>query len=131
VDSLVLIARLLTVAVFVVSGGAKLADRAGTRRAVADFGVPPPLVRPVAEVLPWTELGAAALILVPATAWWGALVSLLLLASFTAAVSVNLGRGRTPECRCFGQLTSSTVGPRTLIRNAVISIPVFFLVLVA
>ena len=77
------------------------------------------------------ELGAAALVLVPATAWWGALVSLLLLASFTVAVSVNLGHGRTPECRCFGQLTSSTVGPATLIRNAVISIPVFFLVLVA
>ncbi|CAB5068755.1 MAG: hypothetical protein F2934_12550 [Actinobacteria bacterium] len=130
-DSLVLIARLLTVAVFVVSGGAKLADRGGTRRAVADFGVSPSLVRPVSEVLPWMELGAAALVLVPATAWWGALVSLLLLASFTVAVSVNLGRGRTPECRCFGQLTSSTVGPATLIRNAVISIPVFFLVLVA
>ncbi|CAB4815409.1 MAG: hypothetical protein F2873_02420 [Actinobacteria bacterium] len=130
-DSLVLIARLLTVAVFVVSGGAKLADRDGTRRAVADFGVSPSLVRPVSEVLPWMELGAAALVLVPATAWWGALVSLLLLASFTVAVSVNLGRGRTPECRCFGQLTSSTVGPATLIRNAVISIPVFFLVLVA
>ena len=126
-----LIARLLTAGVFVVSGGAKLADRAGTRRAVTDFGVPPRLVRPVAEGLPWAELGAAALVLIPPTAWWGALASLLLLASFTVAVSVNLGRGRTPECRCFGQLASSTVGPGTLIRNAIISLPVLFLVVAA
>ena len=36
----ILFARLLLAAVFVVAGVAKLADREGSRRAVADFGVP-------------------------------------------------------------------------------------------
>ena len=40
-DVALLLARLLLASVFMVAGAAKLADREGSRRALADFGVPP------------------------------------------------------------------------------------------
>ena len=46
------VARVLLAAVFAVAGMAKLADRAGTRRALADFGTPTRVVGPMALVLP-------------------------------------------------------------------------------
>jgi uncharacterized membrane protein YphA (DoxX/SURF4 family) len=42
-DIALLLARLLLASVFIVAGAAKLADREGSRRALADFGVPTPL----------------------------------------------------------------------------------------
>ena len=38
------------------AGVAKLADRAGSRRTVIDFGVPTPLAAPLAILLPLAEL---------------------------------------------------------------------------
>ena len=129
VDTLVLVARLLMAAVFVTAAGSKLFDLAGTRRSVGDFGVPAPLVGPVSVMLPWVELAAVVLLIVPATTWWGGLLALVLLATFTVAVSVNLGSGRTPECRCFGQLAASPVSRLTVLRNVLLSVPAFVVVL--
>ena len=53
-------------AVFGVSGGAKLLDRAGTREAVAGFGLPGRLVGPVATLLAPVELLTAVLLVVAA-----------------------------------------------------------------
>jgi uncharacterized membrane protein YphA (DoxX/SURF4 family) len=39
ISTALLLARLLLAVVFVAAGAAKLADRAGSRQAVADFGV--------------------------------------------------------------------------------------------
>jgi peroxiredoxin len=44
----------------------------------------------------------------------GALALLLL---FVAAIAVNLARGRKPDCRCFGRLSSRPVGWSTVARN--------------
>jgi peroxiredoxin len=55
------------------------------------------------------------------TAWWGALGALVLLSLFVVGISVNLARGRKPECHCFGQLHSAPVGWRTLARNGVLA----------
>ena len=52
---------------------------------------------------------------------WGALGALVLLLLFVAGISVNLARGRTPDCHCFGQLHSAPAGPSTLIRNLVLA----------
>jgi thiol-disulfide isomerase/thioredoxin len=40
---------------------------------------------------------------------------------FSAAIVLNLARGRAPECHCFGQLHSAPAGPRTLARNALLA----------
>ena len=116
-SAILLGARLLLSAVFVVAGITKLADSPGSRQALRDFGVPRPFTGPVAILLPVAELGiAAALIPVP-LAWWGAIGALVLLILFIVGISVNLARGRRPDCHCFGHIASSPVGWTTLIRN--------------
>jgi uncharacterized membrane protein YphA (DoxX/SURF4 family) len=51
-----LIARLVLAAVFVVADMAKLADRAGFREAIAEFGISAWLVGPLVIFLPLAEL---------------------------------------------------------------------------
>src|SRR5436309_13711819 len=99
---LFLSARMLLAVVFVVAGLAKLADRAGARQALRDFGVPTALATPLGLALPLAELAVALALLLAATAWWGALGALGLLGLFCLAIGGNLARGRHPDCRCFG-----------------------------
>jgi peroxiredoxin len=113
----VVTARVLLAAVFVVAGLAKLADRAGSRQAVEDFGVPAVLAAPVAVLLPAAELAVAVAVLPRVSAWWGALGALGLLLLFAAGIAVNLARGHHPDCHCFGQLHSAPAGWPTLLRN--------------
>ena len=40
---------------------------------------------------------------------------------FIVGISINLARGRTPECHCFGQLHSAPAGWKTLARNGVLA----------
>src|SRR5215469_7458654 len=116
-----LIARVLLFVVFLVAGIAKLADLAGSRAALRDFGVPAQLSTSLGTLLPLCELAVAVALLLPATAWWGALGALVLLLLFVAGIGYNLARGRQPECHCFGQLHSAPVGWPTLIRNLVLA----------
>jgi peroxiredoxin/uncharacterized membrane protein YphA (DoxX/SURF4 family) len=120
-DGVLLIARLLLAVVFVVAGLAKLADRAGSRQALLDFGVPARLVAPLAVLLPLAELAVAVALIPTASAWWGALGALALLLLFVAAIGSSLARGRTPDCHCFGQIHSAPVGWSTLIRNLILA----------
>ncbi len=121
-----LAARLLLVLVFATAGVAKLADRAGTRQAIIDFGVPASLAAPVGILLPLTELAVAAALIPSATALWGALGALALLIMFMAGISFNLARGHKPECNCFGQLRSAPVGWETVARNGVFAVVACF-----
>jgi peroxiredoxin len=114
-------ARLLLAVVFLVAGAAKLADRAGSRQGMIDFGLPRPLATPLGLALPLFELAVAIALIPEVSAWWGALGALLLLGVFIAAIAVNLVRGRRPDCRCFGQIHSSPVGWPTLIRNGLLA----------
>jgi thiol-disulfide isomerase/thioredoxin len=109
--------RLVLAAVFAVAGAAKLADRAGTRKAVVEFGAPERLAAPLAGLLPAAELGVAALLLLPGSGFAGRVGALALLLLFSVAVGVSLARGRAPECHCFGQLHSAPASWKTLARN--------------
>jgi peroxiredoxin len=112
---------LLLALVFAVPGAAKLADRRGSRQTLVDFGVPSALAAPLGLLLPLAELAVAATLLPASTAWWGALGALALLSVFIVGISINLARGRTPECHCFGQLHSAPAGWKTLARNGVLA----------
>jgi peroxiredoxin len=114
-------ARILLAGIFTVAGVAKLADRSGSRQAVIDFGVPSALAAPLGLVLPLAELAIAATLLPASTAWWGAVGALALLSVFVVGISINLARGRTPDCHCFGQLHSAPAGWKTLARNGVLA----------
>ena len=52
-----------------------------------------------------------------ASAWWASFVALGLNGIFVSIVGYNLFRGRRPKCHCFGELSSSPIGWRTLVLN--------------
>lgn len=117
-----LAARLLLAAVFATAAATKLAAGAESRAALAGFGVPDRLTRPLVVLLPLAELGtAAALVLGPSTRW-GAFASLVLLLAFSAAIVINLLRGRAPDCVCFGRLHSTPVSWWTAVRNGLLAL---------
>ena len=120
-DALVIASRLLLATVFAVAAVAKLTDREGTREAVEAFGAPDRVAPVLALTLPAVELGVTVLLVFSATALAGTIGALLLLLLFSAAIALNLMRGRAPECHCFGQLHSEPAGPRTLTRNGVLA----------
>jgi peroxiredoxin len=118
VDAFLIIAcSSLLALVFVVAGVSKLADREGSRKAMADFGVPTTLTTPLGVLLPLSELAVAAALIPASTALWGAVGALALLLLFVVGIVINLARGRKPDCHCFGQLHSAPAGWKTLARN--------------
>jgi len=123
-----LITRVLLAGIFAVSGIAKFADRSGSRQALIDFGLPPSLAAPLGLLLPLTELMVAATLIPTSTALWGAVGALALLLIFVVGISVNLVRGRKPDCHCFGQLHSAPAGWKTLARNGALAAVASFIV---
>jgi len=120
--------RLLLALVFLVAGFAKLADPAGSRKSMADFGVPGLLSTPLGIILPLLELAIGISLLSQSAAWPGAVGGLALLLLFIAGISVTLARGLRPDCHCFGQIHSTPIGWKTLTRNAVLAAAAAFLV---
>ncbi len=119
---LLLAARLVLAAVFVVAGLAKLADLPGSRQAMRDFGVPQPLAGLFGSLLPIAELATAVLLIPLATAWYGGLAALALLLLFIVGISLTMARGQAPDCHCFGQLHAEPVGWSTILRNSLLSL---------
>jgi uncharacterized membrane protein YphA (DoxX/SURF4 family)/thiol-disulfide isomerase/thioredoxin len=120
VTSMQLIVVLLRIALSVIFGSAgvtKLLDLSGTREAVKNFGAPQWLAPTLSFVLPIVELAIAVGLLFVFTTWSSALVGLLMLGLFVVAISINLARGQTHDCHCFGQLYSRPLGWPTLVRN--------------
>ncbi len=123
---LLLIARFALAAVFAVAGIAKLADPAGSRKSMSDFGVPQTLAPILAWIFPLAELGCAVALLPSSTAWWGAMGIFGLLVLFVLGMCINLIRGRKPDCHCFGQLHSKPIGWGTVVRNIVLAAVALF-----
>ncbi|HEV7684190.1 MAG TPA: MauE/DoxX family redox-associated membrane protein [Pyrinomonadaceae bacterium] len=122
----IVLLRIALSAIFGVAGITKLIDQRGTRDAVKNFGAPEPLAPALAIALPIVELLIAAGLLVAATTGASALAALLVLGLFVVAIGVNLARGHTHDCHCFGQLYSRPLGWPTLARNAVFAIGAAF-----
>jgi thiol-disulfide isomerase/thioredoxin len=121
VQVIAVLLRLGLALVFLVAGVAKLADRAGSRRALRGFGLPAGWAAPLGVALPAAEIVVAVGLLVPGTAPWAALGALALLLVFVVGIGYNLARGRSPECHCFGRLHSAPAGRGTLVRNLVLA----------
>ena len=94
---ILLMARLVLAGVFGVAGAAKLADPSGSRKSMADFGVPGVLTWPLGLLLPLVELVCAGALLPVTSAWWGASGILALLLLFIVAIGISLVRGRSEE----------------------------------
>lgn len=114
--------RLFLSTVFALAALHKLRDRAGFRLALRGYALLPEPALPVVGVaLPLLELSAvAALLGSPAPAVGvGIAASLLLL--YSAAIGVNLLRGRRDiDCGCGGPAAGRTLGADLLGRNALL-----------
>ncbi len=121
-----LVARLLLAGVFALAGAAKLLDRSGSRRSLADFGVPAALTAPLSIALPLAEVAVALSLLTRSFAAYGAVGAFVLLLLFVGGIAFNLARGRSPDCHCFGQLYSKPIGWPALCRNAALAAVALF-----
>jgi hypothetical protein len=120
-EFILLTLRLLLAAVFGVAAVGKLRAPKQFRDALVTFGVPPAMAGGTAFALLAAEVVTAVLLVSASEARWGAWLGVTLLTVFSVAVAVSLIRGRTPDCRCFGQLTAMPIGAATLVRNAVLA----------
>ena len=120
-DSFALAVQLLLAVVFATAGVGKLLDRAGSRTALAAFGVPEAVVPAASVLLPAVELATAVALVFHATARWGAVAALVLLLAFIWGIARVISRGEAPDCHCFGQLHSAPAGRGTLVRNGVLA----------
>lgn len=118
---LLMIARLLLASAFLVAGAGKLLDCTGTRRTLVEAGLSGRVGDLTAAALPVAELGIAAALLSPSAAWWGAVVALGLLTSFSAAIAIAMARGRMAACGCFGRLGGSTSPLASLVRSEMLA----------
>ncbi len=79
------------------------------------------LVTPAAWMIPALEALAALGLLLSATRAGAALLMAVLLATFSAAIAINLARGRREiDCGCFGPALRQTLSGWLLARNAML-----------
>jgi uncharacterized membrane protein YphA (DoxX/SURF4 family) len=117
-------------AIFAWSGAMKLADVEMFEGAVANYRLLPRRTERVfARAIPLCECTCAAGLLCSRTRMPGVAGLVLLLCVFTAAIAINLMRGRTNiDCGCFGASLRQRLSAWLLARNAVL---VLFAVLIA
>lgn len=120
VPSLVL--RLCLGLLLLVSCWGKLRDLAGFRGAVANYRLlPTALVGAASVALLFAELVAGMALLAPAAARAGAGLAAGLLALYSAAIAVNLARGRREmDCGCAGPGRRRALSGALVARNAVL-----------
>jgi peroxiredoxin/uncharacterized membrane protein YphA (DoxX/SURF4 family) len=126
-DEVLLLIRLFLFGVFALAGIAKLLDLHGSEAAVKGFGVPDPFARIAAVMLPVFEIIIALLLLPRSTAWFAAILALLLLLVFMGGMIFQLAKGNAPDCHCFGQIHSEPIGKVSIIRNGVFAFLALFL----
>jgi peroxiredoxin len=114
------LARFVLAGVFLVSAVAKLADRAGSWRALVGFGAPERLARPLGCLVVGAELAVAVALLWGRARVAGALGAVVLVSVFSAVVVVTVATGRRAECHCFGRLSAGRVGWPSVARNALL-----------
>jgi len=124
----ILLIRLALSIVFGIAGLTKLLDLQSTREAITNFGAPKGLVPTLSLLLPGCELLVALTLLFNDTARPGAITAVSLLTALCTVISVNLWRGRAPECHCFGQLYSKPIGWPVLVRNILFAIAAILII---
>ncbi len=109
-------------AIFAWSAALKFADIERFEGAAANYHLlPRGLERSVSRAVPLCEGSSAAALLLPSTRAIGVVCLMLLLGVFTAAMAINLMRGRTDiDCGCFAPAVRQTLSGWLLGRNALL-----------
>ncbi len=118
------IAALALGAIFAASAIMKFADLNEFRGAVENYRIVPEVSEPLLTfAIPAAELFGAIAMLIPATRAYGAATLLTLIAIFTAAIAINLLRGRLYiDCGCFGPALRQKISWRLAARNGALAI---------
>lgn len=116
------LARLVLAIVLLAAGLHKLPDRRRFYFVVLTFDVlPRPLARIYASALPWFETAAGIMLLLGIATRLAGILAFLLLVSFTAAIVLNVTRGRTDiDCGCFGSKKRHGISRGKLVQNSVL-----------
>jgi uncharacterized membrane protein YphA (DoxX/SURF4 family) len=97
------LARLGLAAVWLVAGGSKVGDLAGSGRAVAAFRLmPADAARLVGAALPFVEIALGVLLLLGLATRLAAAVSAALFAVYIVGIAAAWARGLSIDCGCFG-----------------------------
>jgi uncharacterized membrane protein YphA (DoxX/SURF4 family) len=107
--------------VFAASALPKLRHPRGFVLAVIEYRVlPPHLSWIAARAIPPLELLAALLLLTGTAVRAAATLLVALLCGFIVAIGINIARGRSLDCHCFGKAHSRTIGWRVLLEDALL-----------
>ncbi|MDJ0868722.1 MAG: MauE/DoxX family redox-associated membrane protein [Myxococcota bacterium] len=123
IDPLVAATLRVALALLLAAAGLhKLRDRDGFREALRGYRLLPEAgVAPLALAAPGIEGALAGLLLWPESAPGAAAAIFALISVYSAAIAVNLVRGRTHiDCGCFGPAGRQTLSGWLLVRNAVV-----------
>jgi|GEM_PF-2232020 uncharacterized membrane protein YphA (DoxX/SURF4 family) len=116
-----LTARICLGIILLTSGLGKLRDLRGFTAGIRAYDlIPAPWTVPIAVLLPALECLLALMLLADVALPIGALASAGLLLAFSAAVAINLRRGRRIACHCHGLLDSQLISWGLLARNALL-----------
>jgi uncharacterized membrane protein YphA (DoxX/SURF4 family) len=116
------VARFGLAVLFLLSGLAKLPRRWEFTQAVRNYRlVPERAGEVIGRVLPALEVAAGALLVVGLGLRAVAALLALFLVAFSVAVAVNLLRGRTIDCGCFGPVAQKQITWWTVARNVVLT----------
>jgi uncharacterized membrane protein YphA (DoxX/SURF4 family) len=108
--------------VFLLSGLAKLPRRSEFTRAVRNYRlVPEGVGELIGKTLPPVEVLAGALLALGLGVRPVAILLAVFLVAFSAAVAINLLRGRTIDCGCFGPVANRQITWWTVARNLVLT----------
>lgn len=119
---LLLITRFALAAIFIRAGTTKLANLREFRLAVANYEVlPPSLVPTVALSLPAGETAGGVLLLLGIAPGMVSAVLAALLVCFSAAIGLNLTRGRSFDCGCGGRTVPRLISWRHVAVNSVLA----------
>ncbi len=116
-------AALALAAVFAGSAAIKFADLGLFQAALENYRLlPRPLPRPASYLIPALETAAAASLMIIPIRPWAAELALALLVTFSAAIAINLLRGRREiDCGCFGSALQQPLSGALLARNAALA----------
>jgi hypothetical protein len=122
VPAAILVASSMAIAAFLLPAGlAKLTDVPRFVAGVRDYAILPTwLVSPVARLVPILESCLGVALLLGVTPGVVGLISALLLALVTAAVIMNLRRGRIIDCNCHGFAATKRIGSGAVARNVLL-----------
>jgi hypothetical protein len=116
-------ASLMLVAIFAASAIMKFADLDEFRVALENYRIIPAAAPMLMILIPIAEIASAVGIAIPATRVDGAALLLALIVIFSAAVAINLLRGRVYiDCGCFGPALRQKISWWIVARNAMLAI---------